>query len=99
MIEITVGNGQQLEDIALREYGDALGNVIICTDNGLSLNDLLYAGQKLKIRTQMPEFTENNILIQRQIVAEQIFPNAGIFGTIPLSGYALEDYFAEDYNE
>jgi hypothetical protein len=99
MKTIKVGNGQQVEDVAIAEYGDAASCVLVCADNGLGLDDLLFPGQELLIRTPVPEVTENNIQLQQLIAREGISPNSGVSGTAPLLGYAMEDYFAEDYNE
>ena len=98
MKTIKVGNGQQLEDIALVEYGDAAASVLICSDNTLGMDDLLYAGQELFVRTPAPEFSDNSMVTMRNLANEKITPNSGVNGVAPLTGYALEDYFLEDYN-
>jgi hypothetical protein len=98
MKSIIVGNGQQIEDVAIQEYGCQEGVVVLLSDNGLGLDDLLYPGQVLKVRNVVPELTSNNRVKQVTIANERLEPNSGVVGEKPNEGYAAEDYFLEDYN-
>jgi hypothetical protein len=98
MTEIIVGNGQQVEDIAVEVYGDAgAGTVLLMEDNNLALDSLLFPGQVLKVRQSVPSLTENNIVLQRSINAENIEPNSGVSGDVLSSLYVDEDYVDDDY--
>ncbi|MCO5253354.1 MAG: LysM peptidoglycan-binding domain-containing protein [Bacteroidetes bacterium] len=97
MKEVTTGNGQQLEDIAIQEYGCEEGVITLLADNRLSMDDLLYPGQKLKVREEVPELTGNNRVMLMAIEREGVSPVSGIVGQIPDTHYAGEDYFGEDY--
>jgi hypothetical protein len=98
MRHITVGNGQQLEDIALLAYGDvAMGSMLLMIDNNLSPNTVLFGGQVLKARLSAAGLPDNSSSIKQLLAAENIDPNSNIFGEVDQQLYVDEDYVDEDY--
>lgn len=98
MKEYRVKDSQQLEDVALSVYGTIEAVPMLCSDNKLTMDDLLYADQILKVRSEVPVINRSNVAVQLAIAKEGIVPVSGVVGEKPNEGYAAEDYFGEDYN-
>lgn len=96
--EIEVFNGQTLKDIAMRRYGCYEGKFLIIQDNpGLGLSSELAHGQKLKIRTEVPQLTDTNLRVVQYYNDNNIDVNSGYAPETAQIGQFMPDQFTEDF--
>lgn len=91
---ITVGQGQSLMDICIQEYGCVEGLSTLCKDNKdqlTSVTQIITAGMRLKIRTEVPKFNESNqaIVAQYKSYAEPKTVANGTGEALFISGFII----------
>ena len=77
-MKVTVINGQCLSDIAVQVYGSVESVFVLAKENGLSVTDLLTAGQQL-------DYSSENIVNKRVVdyyKANNIHPVTGFDGDV-----------------
>lgn len=88
--EVTVYEGQSIYDVCIQEYGCIEGMELLLKDNpitidgkiravvnGITLMRDLNVGDKLIIRDEVPEYTDTNKLVVRQLKSLEVIVNSG----------------------
>lgn len=92
---IKVGFGQTIEDLAIQEFGSISGIRFLLEDNSISLDDNLYPGQLINIRST--EITDQESQTVNFLKQNNIRPTAGFVGEKPELSYVEDDYVEEGY--
>jgi hypothetical protein len=97
MKEVIVTYGQTIYDVVLKHYGCFEGIFILLEDNkNLNLTSEVGAGSKLKIRTEVPELNDTNLLVVQFFNDNSITPNSAYTNQVG-NGYVNEGYVNEGY--
>lgn len=92
MKQIKAASGQTLIDIAIQEYGCYDGVFILMEDNNVGLGADVLPGATLVIRDEVPELTEDNVLVANRFKAQKRLINSGFMPN-------TDDYNDNDFNE
>lgn len=96
MKAIKVLYGQSVEDIAIQEYGALEGLRYLLPDNNLSLTELLYAGQELRIRTENDPVAPGAIQVVNFLKEQAVSPNNMLPGERDVN-YVEPNYWEDGY--